>query len=491
MSDNSETHGSMVAREIITLHDPFTMHSNGKAWFVHPPLSYWMQAVTGQLLGWTDFSMRLCEGLFGIFGLIVTFMIGRLFFKKSTAVAGSIILGTSLYYFIIARMAVFETILNTFILLEIYFFFKAYLNPGKKGRYFLGYAIAAALAVLSKGPIGLVQPGMIIVPFLLIKKDLAFLWDKRIGLNFLLFVVLVGPWYGYELHLHGIEFFNVALKDYTWFRFFGVVENQPGPWYYYVPVLLLFFPWIFHLPSTIKASLSSVRRNDNFFVFAWLFIGISFVFFSVAGTKQPNYIFSIFPFLSLLIAYGLFEAPPKRWAGWEALTTVLFSLLVTLLVAKTSLPAAYEADRPLLVWFFGIPFLTASCALLGYYFQKAKGLVTIQVIGTLVWLIFLICLFFPAVDKYKDSKTFVMAIQAQHLSNCTVINYQGYSPFLMYYLDRVVKQTDSVEEVQRWTEQSGVYYLVTPKTFDTKTLPKKLEPVASGYERSLYKITIP
>ncbi len=489
MFDNSETHGSMVAREIVTLKDPFTMHSNGKPWFVHPPLSFWLQSATCQLFGWTDFNLRLNEAIFGIVGLIVTFMIGRLFLTEAVALAGSLILGTSMYYFVIARMAIFDTILNTFILLAIYFFFKAYLNPQKKGRYFLGYALATVLAVLSKGPIGLVQPGMIIVPFLFFKKDLKFLWDKRVGLNFLLFLALASPWYLYEFSIHGIQFFNVALKDYTWFRFFGVVESQPGPWYYYVSALLFFFPWVFHIPSTLKSGLSHTPRNRDFFLFSWLFIGICFVFFSFAGTKQPNYIISIFPFLSLLMAQSLFETTSKRWVLVEALLTLLFALFLTIAVTKMALPPMYMADRPLLIWFFGIPTVTALVALVGYARNKARGLVTAHVLGTIVWLFFMTFIFFPAIDKYKDSETFVKAIKAEKITNYTLVNFHGYSPYLMYYLDREVKHSDSLDEIMQLLKPSGVYYLIVGKSFNEKI--KNLKHITDGYHQSLYRIIVP
>ena len=177
--DNSETNYSAVAKGITNTGDYLTMHYNGENWYIHPPLYFWISNTLCNAFGWNEFNLRLPEAVFGILGLLAVYLIARLYYSKKTAFFSSIILGTSLIYFVISRLAIFDTLLNTFILFSIYFFLKSYLNSEKKGKYFFFFAISCFLGVMTKGPIGLVHPCAVIVIFLLIKKDLKFLLDKK------------------------------------------------------------------------------------------------------------------------------------------------------------------------------------------------------------------------------------------------------------------------------------------------------------------------
>src|ERR1700677_4638628 len=61
--DNSETAYGEVAREILLTHDWIVMHLNGAAWFVQPPLFFWIAALSAKLFGVTAFALRLPAAL--------------------------------------------------------------------------------------------------------------------------------------------------------------------------------------------------------------------------------------------------------------------------------------------------------------------------------------------------------------------------------------------------------------------------------------------
>ncbi len=486
--DNSETNYSCVAKEIVHTGDALTMHYNGQPWFVHPPLYFWLSSSLCRLLGWTEFNLRFWEGLFGILGLIVTFLIGRLFFAPNTAMLGAMILGSSLYYSIISRLAIFDTLLNVFVLLQVLFFWKAYRNPPHTDRYFLAYAFSAALAVLTKGPFGLLHAGMVIVLFLLLKKNLKFLIKRSIFGCFLLMLLLISPWYGYELFHHGWAFFNVALKDYTWFRFFGVVENQTGPWFYYFPVMLLFFPWIFFLPGTLVSSWKQYRLKNlsDFSLFSWLFILVTFLFFSFAGTKLPNYIFSVFPFLSLLMAASLLDNQTPKLLITETVFLALFSLSLVLITIYIPLSAPYVMDRSLIIFSCSILWGVSLPALFFGVIGRPSQLIGTLVGGMLVWLLFMVHVFFPVIEKYKESKDFVALIARP--TPYTLINYQGYSPYLMYYLNHPVVHAQNLSEISLHPTQDT--FIIVPNS-DPKAvgwLDSHAKLLKKCIERSLYYI---
>ncbi len=125
---------------------------------------------------------------------------------------------------------------------------------------------AAALAVVTKGPVGIVLPGLILLLFIAIrwftKKDNDdYSLDKDIKLLFnpfgiFLFIILASPWYIAMYSIHGQEFISGFLGLHNMER--ALVSEHPkfNVWYYYliiVPLALL--PWtpavifIFSAPS--------------------------------------------------------------------------------------------------------------------------------------------------------------------------------------------------------------------------------------------------
>ena len=164
------------------------------------------------------------------------------------------------------------------------------------------------LAVLVKGPVGLLIPGMALGGFLLVSREL------RGGLAHLvpwegplLFAVITLPWYGLALAANGWAFVEGFVIKHHVTRYTGVVSSHAGPIWFYLPVVLIgFFPWSGFLPRAVWHAITVARRGEGgdpagrlLIVCACWAAGV-FVFFSLAGTKLPSYIFPAFPALALL-----------------------------------------------------------------------------------------------------------------------------------------------------------------------------------------------
>ncbi len=464
--DNSETNYSAVAKEIVNTGDYLTMHYNTENWYIHPPLYFWISSTLCETFGWNEFNLRLPEAVFGILGLIAIYLIANLFYSRQTSFYSALILGTSLTYFVISRLAVFDTLLNTFILFSVFFFFKAYLKPVKKGKYFFFFAISCFLAVLTKGPIGLVHPCAVIVIFLLIKKEIKFLFDRKVLINFALFLLLTSPWYIHQLITNGMPFFDKALRDYTWYRFFGVVESQSGPWWYYFPMLLTFIPWIFYLPVIVKDAFSKNTddKTKDFKLFSWIFIIFTFVFFSLAGTKLPSYIFGMFPFMAILIADQLESFKNKKTIIVSTIISLLFFIGLFIYSLTYKLPAPYEKEAYFIITFFLIPAVTVLIFSYLLIKQKLSKAITIITTGTIIFCMYLVFFFFPKLDNYKDSKFFIETIQKQATTEYTVATYNHYTPYLIYYLNKKIYTPDTPEELSELINIGKPLFLMTRKS---------------------------
>src|SRR5579872_389230 len=261
--DNSETAYGEVAREILLTHDWVVMHLNGAPWFVQPPLYFWIAALCAKIFGIGSFAMRLPSAL-------ATIAMGGMTAYAVTRQAGSraglysaAILSTCLMQAIVGRLAIMDALLDLAIAFTVFWWFRA-VQTGRD-RYFVYGWIAAALGFLAKGPVAPVAALLVIVPY--------FLWESRASHAHLptwkawisgiaLFCVIAAPWIAQLIARTGVASVVQLIGHYTFGRYTGTIENQSGPFWYYVPVLILgFFPWIAFLPSAVAFCVSCLRTG--------------------------------------------------------------------------------------------------------------------------------------------------------------------------------------------------------------------------------------
>ncbi|MBT7088814.1 glycosyltransferase family 39 protein [bacterium] len=483
--DESEALYSRVAQEMVQNQEYLTLTLNGANWYVHPPMYFWMVSQFCETFGWTEFNLRFLQGFFGILTIIATYLLGGVFFKRRIAFFGALVLGTSFYFYPMSHLAVFDNLLNFFMLFSLFCFFKAFYERDKINLWLPIAAVSTALAVLSKGPIGLVQQGMFILPFLIYKKDLKFFGQWIFLGSAALFFVIVAPWYTYQLMVNGKPFFDLALRDYTWYRFFGVVENQSGPWYYYFPVLLMFYPWIFYLPGVIAKSRNVMgdKKIKDFYVFSWMAMIITFLFFMAAQTKLPHYIILMFPFLSILTVDYLFNNWQTKATKIMTGVMVAFTGLLFMISLLIKIPAVAGLANHNLVWmFFLIPFIASVFYLIANFIRDFKTGLTIYIIGTFGFVVFLMTVFLPAVEGLKETPALIEIIK-QEQAPYTLVHIKGYNPSLMYYLNTNVVHLKDVETQDISSLQGATKrYFVMPAGEEAEF--KKLYPEARKIAKS-------
>jgi 4-amino-4-deoxy-L-arabinose transferase-like glycosyltransferase len=182
------------------------------------------------------------------------------------------------------------------------------LQTGARRWWYVGWA-SLALGTLAKGPVAPLMVLLVILPWAL--------WNRSARGSFVvpppgrwlggiaLFAVIVLPWAIALDRAAGPGAFAELVGHYTVGRYLGTIENQSGPLYYYVPVVILgFFPWFAYLvPASIEAwrDAGSARKGGlSRLSLVWAIV--PFVFFSFAKTKLPNYIALELPALAMLVA---------------------------------------------------------------------------------------------------------------------------------------------------------------------------------------------
>ncbi len=323
--DNSETAYSEVAREILLSHDAIVMHLNSAAWYIQPPLYFWLAAGAAKIWGSeSSFAYRLPSAIATIVMSGALAMFVRGYTRSQTARYAACILATMLLQAVLGRFASMDALLDVFVMLTTLSGFIAVwptTTPGKRAASAIFAAMCAALGVLTKGLVALLIPLLILIPW--------GLWERRFHslvrpapLPLLVaagaFLCISLPWYlllGIATGSHGL---SELILHYTFGRYLGTIENQTGPFWYYVPVVLLgALPWTsFLLPALWQARPGApVSANGNSstltrFGFVWTIV--PFLFFSFAKTKLPNYVALCAPGMALLCAVWLEQALEQR-----------------------------------------------------------------------------------------------------------------------------------------------------------------------------------
>ena len=184
-----------------------------------------------------------------------------------------------------------------------------------------------ALAVMSKGLIGLVLPGAVLVLYTFIARDWA-IWRRLHLLGGLLtFFAITAPWF-ILVSLQNPEFAHFFFIHEHLQRFTSNVHRREGAWYYFIPLLLIgLLPWTSVLLHGLwRGWHASARETSAGFQPGKLLLiwtGFIFVFFSVSGSKLPSYILPIFPALALMIALHLQIAGRATWINAGAIMSLL------------------------------------------------------------------------------------------------------------------------------------------------------------------------
>lgn len=308
--DNSETAYGEVAREILLYRDAIVLHLNGSPWFVQPPLYFWLAAAFAKVFSLSTFSLRLPSALATIaMGALTAQVVARNAGSRA-ALYATTVLSTSLMQAIVGRLAIMDALLDLAVAATILCWYRA--TCEQDWRFFIAGWVTVALGLLAKGPVAVVVTVLVV--------GIWYAVERRNGLRgfpptrvwiiaIAAFLLISAPWFAALASASGVHALSILIGHYTVGRYVGTIENQTGPPWYYLPVLILgFFPWVAFLPGALmfglrKSTRPGIAESPGPLLRLALVWSIApLVFFSFAKTKLPNYIALELPGLALLVA---------------------------------------------------------------------------------------------------------------------------------------------------------------------------------------------
>jgi 4-amino-4-deoxy-L-arabinose transferase-like glycosyltransferase len=270
----------------------------GEPWLEKPPLYYWLAGGCFALLGETEAAARLPSVLAMLLLVGATVYLGARLYGSGAGLHAGFVAGTAALPFLYGHAASMDMLLAATVTVAI----------GMAGLRLLGLAgpraLAAAagfagLATLAKGPLGILLPVLVLGAFLLVARDWR-CWRAMLSpAPLAAFLVVATPWYAAILLAQGRRFVDVFLLDHNVQRFTSTIHHHPGPFWYYIPLLLAgLFPWS-GLAIPGLAGLRPRASRTDLLLFLWLVLPLAFL--SVAGSKLPGYALPCVPPLAILM----------------------------------------------------------------------------------------------------------------------------------------------------------------------------------------------
>ncbi len=303
-----------MAREMFLTHDWITTRLNGIKYFEKPPLQTWMNALTFTVFGIGNWQARLWTGLCGLFGVLFTGYAAWRVFGARVGSYAALVLGSSVFWVASGQINSLDMGLSGMLTLSLGAMLIAQrddASAAQRRNWMLACWAGMALAVLSKGLIGLAIPGSVLVLYTLATQDWRRWTELHLGKGLLLFMAIAAPWFILVAQRNPEQphffFVHEHLQRYT-----SDVSNREGNWYYFLLLLIPgLVPWIAALPGGVAAGLKREpgRFRPRLLVLLWA--AFILVFFSLSHSKLPGYIVPMFPALAILVALHWAEASTR------------------------------------------------------------------------------------------------------------------------------------------------------------------------------------
>ncbi len=337
--DVDEPRYAETAREMLERNDWITPYFNYELRLNKPVMFYWLIALAYKAFGVSEFAARFFSALSATGMVLATYGLGRWWISQRVGIFSAIILATSIEIIGLSRMAIIDMTLAFLISSTI---ISLFLVAHHSKKWWIIAGLLSGLAILTKGPVGIVLPGAILVIYSLITQQFkACFFNRWFPLALVISVAVALPWYIMAWQVHG-QFFLDEVYHNNFSRFSGGINYHIKPWYFYIPVIAIgFMPWSIFLPVSLLVLIKDLQvkrlnlKEQSLSLFALVWAGLIFVFFSVAQTKLLTYVLPLFPALAIItgltferLAHNTNESKKTHQAFWMFSGTLALALII-------------------------------------------------------------------------------------------------------------------------------------------------------------------
>lgn len=306
-------------------------HLNGAPYAAKPPLYFWAAAALHGGLGLPlPLAAMLPSVLASSLALALTFALGRRLYGPAAGLAAAVVLGSSEMFVNLALRSDLDALLAVCTTGSLYAYWRGEeLRDRGEGalRFDLLAGAAAGLGILTKGPVALALPAVVVATHRLLRRGPSGLRDRGLLIAAAVALLPVAAWLG----IAAAEADGGFLREVLLGNAVGEALGQRGKnrpfWFYLKDFPGGFLPWVVLLPAALWWG--ARRRCESDFALAWCVAPL--LLFTLFPAKRHNYLLPLYPGAALLVGCLLAEvrgrgglrAGPGLAAAWSLGTAVL------------------------------------------------------------------------------------------------------------------------------------------------------------------------
>ena len=445
---------AQISREMIRSGNWLYPTCNGEPWTIKPALYNWLVGLISLPYGdVNEFRARIFSALGALGTFLLTFYLGKRAFSPRAGLLSALVLGTSALFLEHGRWAQTYMLSTFFATLAIFLFHRGYTEPGKRtGSYLLMY-VAVGLGVLTMGPVNFVIPGLVVLVYLVVVKDLKHIGRMKPIWGVLITAAITLPWYVVAglRDDYGSEL--VVRTNLT--RFFNTWTHNKPIYYYVTGIPWAFLPWSLFLPGAFHLAASRVGEKDRQalkFVLVWVLSLL--LFFSLAQCKRHQYLLAAYPALALLVGC-LGDRAIRDWPRTYFRRAVIIPSLVLagmLAVMTVAMPvAAGIFFRPFLALSIGASVITGTFAALllaAWRKDRPAALLFLPAAFMTAFLVFGVHVLIPSLNVFKSPRPFCNEIVTRLDQGGDWAMFKFYRAAYVYYTDSFAKVINTERELK-------------------------------------------
>jgi len=329
LANPDEGRYSEISREMSLSGDWVTPRLDGIKYFEKPPLQYWATAVAFEAFGYNEYAARLYVWLAAIATLALSVCTARRIWGVETAAGTALALAASPYFLALGGIVTLDmglTLWTTFTTCAFLLAEHAHAarRPVAACNWMLTAWLGMALAMLSKGLIGIVFAGAAVFFHVVLSRDLSVLRRMRWLAGLAIFAAVAAPWFLLVSRANP-EFARFFFIHEHFERFLTHEHRRVEPWWFFIPIVFAaFLPWAFALPGAVRQAWRAERGVEQQPLrVAVVWAGFIVLFFSASGSKLPAYILPAVPLLAMPVGRYLAQAPVGLLARYAAFSVPL------------------------------------------------------------------------------------------------------------------------------------------------------------------------
>ncbi len=440
-----------ISKEMVQNHSYLQVYELGNNYLDKPPLLFWITSIFFNLFGASNYTYRLTALLATIIAGLSTYFFTKKYYGNQTAYLTTLILVTTQAYFLTNSDLRTDSLLISFVIMSVWQF-SEYLEKNTTFNFIMAF-LAIGLAMLAKGPLGLIAPIIAVAGYSILKRDLGWMFSWKWIWGFLILVIVLTPMtiglyqqFGWD----GIYFFY-------WLQSFGRItgenswNNNPDTFFLVHSFLWSFLPWTIFIIFAFANETKEIIKNklkwsgDGYTYFAFL---LPFFILSLSKYQLPHYIYVVLPFAAILtgkyITYYLYNNPNSTSFKFTTHFNFIFAILVVATIIYTSLYYYTEMNHITII----VSLIAILLSIYLQFFDKNQR-------NKVVWIpfILIICLNFylnaiiyPNLFKYQASSVLGRKVKELNIqSDELTLNADGVAAHGIYFYGDIMPSTDTTK----------------------------------------------